>query len=229
MTQEPLFPSQKELRFGWRYLLFQLVFLAYLLSLALGWLSISVDIIGFNLLYFVINLISVMVIFRQFYARTFRNLSRSILKIPLYALGGFAGIQILGIVVGNLIVRVDPGFFNVNDQSVAIMSQQAFYLTAIMTVVIAPIVEETLYRGVVFGTLYRRSPFLAYGISICLFAFIHISEYVGLYPARTLLLCFLQYIPAGFCLAASYRYSGTILTPILIHAAVNALAVVAMR
>ncbi len=229
MAQEPLFPSQKELRFGWRYLLFQLIFLAYLLSLALGLLQIYVDNIGFNLLYFVINLVSVLVIFRRFYGRTLRDLPQSILRIPLYGLGGFFGIQILGIVIGNLIVRIDPGFFNVNDQSVEAMGQEAFYLTAIMTVGIAPIVEETLYRGVVFGSLYRRSPALAYVVSVCLFAFIHISEYVGLYPPRTLLLCFLQYVPAGLCLAASYQYSGTILTPILIHAAVNALGIAAMR
>ena len=45
----------------------------------------------------------------------------------------------------------------------------------------------------------------------------------------TLALCFVQYLPAGICLAASYRLSGSILTPILIHAGINTLGILALR
>ena len=44
-----------------------------------------------------------------------------------------------------------------------------------------------------------------------------------------LFLCLLQYVPAGISLAASYEYSGNIVTPILIHTAVNAVGMLAMR
>ena len=44
-----------------------------------------------------------------------------------------------------------------------------------------------------------------------------------------LLLCFLQYIPAGIALGWAYVRSGSILTPILIHTLVNAIGVAILR
>ena len=43
-----------------------------------------------------------------------------------------------------------------------------------------------------------------------------------------LLLCFIQYLPAGYCLCFAYRRSGTIISPIIVHAVVNAMSMIAV-
>ena len=42
-------------------------------------------------------------------------------------------------------------------------------------------------------------------------------------------MCFVQYLPAGLMLAWSYEKSNTIVTPILIHTVINAIAIYSMR
>ena len=70
--------------------------------------------------------------------------------------------------------------------------------------------------------------FLA-GLSMGVFALVHVVGYIGSYDALTLLLCFLQYLPAGYCLAWCYSNTGTIVTPILMHMIVNAYGMYNMR
>jgi membrane protease YdiL (CAAX protease family) len=64
---------------------------------------------------------------------------------------------------------------------------------------------------------------------MALFSLIHITGYIGCYPPKTLVLCFLQYLPAAYCLNFAYRRSGTIAAPILTHMLVNLAALSAMR
>jgi membrane protease YdiL (CAAX protease family) len=58
------------------------------------------------------------------------------------------------------------------------------------------------------------------------FCLLHIISYVNYYPWDMLLICAIQYLPASICFAAAYRYSGNILSPIMIHAAINLIATV---
>jgi membrane protease YdiL (CAAX protease family) len=95
------------------------------------------------------------------------------------------------------------------------------------TVVLVPIVEETLYRGLIFGLLPKR--ILRYAVSVGAFCAIHVMGYIGYYEPLHLLLCFMQYIPAGLVLAYAYERSGSIFAPILIHMAINGIAMLFMR
>ena len=61
------------------------------------------------------------------------------------------------------------------------------------------------------------------------FALVHVVGYIGNASALTLLLCFVQYLPAGYCLAWCYQNTGTILTPILMHMLVNAYGLANLR
>ena len=66
-----------------------------------------------------------------------------------------------------------------------------------------------------------ESKLLAYALSTVIFAMIHISGYIGIYDAKLLFCCFLQYIPAGLCLAWAYARADSIFAPILMHMAIN--------
>ena len=99
----------------------------------------------------------------------------------------------------------------------------------ISTVILVPPVEECLFRGVIFRNLYGKSRLTAYIVSILAFAVIHIIGYIGKYSAIELVMAFLQYLPAGLCLAWAYTKADTIFAPIVIHALVNAVSIGLLR
>ena len=122
-----------------------------------------------------------------------------------------------------------PGYTNYNDESIAALSRGNYFLTLIGTVILVPLAEECIYRGLIFRNLYKKSHWAAYGISIAAFACIHIIGYIGQYSALELILAVLQYLPAGLCLAWAYTKAGTIFAPIFIHAAINFIAIRGLR
>lgn len=91
-------------------------------------------------------------------------------------------------------------------------------LVAIAAVVIAPLAEETLFRGFVYGVLkrYTDAPFAAITSSL-MFAIIHM--HVG----SLLPLCMLAVL---FCVA--YEISGCLLVPMCLHAIFNAASLIGM-
>lgn len=92
------------------------------------------------------------------------------------------------------------------------------FLVIIAAVVIAPLAEEVLFRGFVYGVLkrYTDAPFAALASSL-MFAVIHM--HVG----SLLPLCMLAVL---FCLA--YEITGCLLTPMLLHAVFNGASVIGM-
>ncbi len=224
-----ILPNRKETSWGWRYLAFEIMFLGYFLNLAIYFFHLPWDGAELNLVYFFLNFAVAVFIFRHFLRKTVTVAAKRIPVILITAVAGFFVYQILTTAVSIVIVMLEPTFYNVNNENLSVISRKYYAVTALCTVVLVPITEELLHRGALFGGLYRKSKFAAYAVSTLVFAFVHISAYVGYFDLKTLLLCYLQYIPAGLCLAASYDITGCIATPILIHAAINAVGILAMR
>ena len=224
-----ILPSRRETAWGWRYLAFEIVFLGYFLSIAIHFFRLPWGSAELNLSYFFLNFAVALVIFRQYLRTSVMTAVKRIPVILITAVGGFFLYQILSTAVSLAIVFIDPTFYNVNNENLSGISQKYYGLTAFCTVILVPITEELLHRGAVFGGLYRKNRIAAYAVSTLLFALVHITAYIGYFGPKTLLLCYLQYIPAGLCLAASYDLTGCIVTPILIHTAINAVGILAMR
>lgn len=91
-------------------------------------------------------------------------------------------------------------------------------LVVLMAVVIAPLAEETMFRGFVYGVLkrYTDAPFAALASSL-MFAIIH------LHVGSLLPLCLLAVL---FCLA--YEITGCLLAPMILHAIFNGMSILAM-
>lgn len=97
-----------------------------------------------------------------------------------------------------------------------------------VSVIMAPIVEEVLFRGVVFGTIRTKNRILAYVVSVLLFAVYHLWSSVVLYQDWTILVYLIQYIPPGLVLAWSYERSGSIWSSIMLHMIINSLVVISV-
>ena len=227
--QLPVALLRREIIWGIRYLLFQLVFLGTVLALLLKLLGLPSDGLALDTTYFIVNLTAVTWIFRSYLWQSFKHGITHWGRLLIAASVGFVVYFTLMHGLDNLIYYLKPEHYNVKDAGIAAYSRSHFLLTAFGAVVLVPLAEETLYRGLVFGGLQPKSRLLAYALSTLFFAFIHVMSYIGSYPPSVLLLCFVQYIPAGIALAGAYEYSGSILAPVLIHTAVNAIAIFSMR
>lgn len=221
--------TKKELSHGIRYLLFQTVFLPSLLSFANGFFPITLSAAWLNALFFSLNLMAALWILRRYLKGFFPVNCKQLVSILVAGILFFAVNQGCSRILGKLFSSMVPDFFNSNDRSVAALLRENFPVMALCTVIFVPITEECFFRGVLFRGLYDRAPWAAWVCSVLLFSFVHVMNYVGTVSPFPLFLCFLQYIPAGICLAAAYRLSGSLLCPILIHAAVNAVGLLSMR
>lgn len=221
--------TTKEISWGIRYLLFQIVFLPTFLD-TLNWiLPFSLNATQQNFLFFCTNFTAALLIFRRYLLQFLQPDMPEALRI-----GGFS-LLFFGIYWGatTLLTKafsvIDPDFVNLNDQTIINMTESHYWLMFIGTVFLAPVAEECFHRGLIFRGLYSRSAVLAFLVSTALFSAIHVVQYVGVLSPLTLILSFLQYVPAGLCLAGAYRLSGSLICPILIHMAVNAMGMLALR
>ena len=213
---------------GLIYIFLQIFILPVILVVVNSFLPNPLSDAALNFSLFAINFICVTVIFHSFLIDSFRVFLKHPKQILRTCLTGFGLYWLGSILVNTLIICLDPNFSNVNDENIAVLSDQNIYLMAIGTVVLVPVVEETLYRGVIFGQLYRKNHVLGYVVSVAVFSLLHILGYIGYFSPFRLFLCFLQYIPAGFFLAWSYVKADTIWAPVLIHMIVNLIGMIAM-
>ncbi len=211
------------------YLILYIAVLPWLVPLLASRSGLSFDRIQVNFLYFSLNLAVTLVIFRCFLVQSFRDALTAPGAVLWGTILGYLGSMTLGNFVGSFILQLDPDFANVNDMSINVLVAENFAVMALGGVIMAPIAEELLFRGLIFRGLYDRSPLAAHLVSMALFSAIHITGYIGHFAPKTLFLCFIQYLPVAYCLNFAYRRSGSIVAPILMHMLNNLMALNATR
>lgn len=224
MKSLPVTLSKTEFQRGLGLLLFQQFILPELLIFFAGIFHMALTNAEFNFLYFLINYLSTIILFRKFLwaeldvalGKTSRLLSSVAIGYSLY--------YVMSTALGYLIDWISPDFSNLNDANIGSMSKNQFALMAVGTVVLVPPAEELLFRGVLFNRIYGKHPILACLISIISFSLVHLIGYIGQYTPLAFCLAFLQYLPAGIALCFAYIRSGTIFAPILFHTCINAIA-----
>ena len=220
--------SLRRQKLGWVYLLFELLLLPsilFALGDALGITSHSL----LNGIYYGINFFVCLPLFWQILSPSFRRFIHSPLPILATAAAGYLVLRLCDLGLAALMGYLDPGFSNVNDAAVGDLIRQSPNLMLICVGFLVPAAEECLFRGLLFVPLYPRRPAAAYGLSVLVFAAIHVMGYVGVYPLPTLALCFVQYLPAGLILCLSLAKTDSLVTPILIHCAVNLTGFLTLR
>ena len=166
----------------------------------------------------------VLLIFYQFIGRTtgffFSSLGNTL------ATAGVGLVAFYG--CNELTYRLFRVFFdsqiNLSDVTISAQVDDAPRKTVLIIVLLAPFIEEVLFRGYIFGWLRGRSRWAAYVLSCFLYAFLYTWSFLlgGFSLARLALA--LQYVIPGAVLAWSYDRAGTLWAPILIHVTANALA-----
>ena len=209
--------------------MFEALFLAKLLQLFNLLLPAPLPQSEVNALFFAINFVAVLIIFRSYLRQMLRQLPEIIWNVLLVTAAAFMVYWICRILLAQIIYGISPDFTSSNDVTIQGLVAENFPLMFFGTVILVPVAEEILFRGLLFRGIYDHSPALAWIGSVALFSAIHVTGYIGSASATTLFLCFVQYIPAGICLAGAYRLSGSLLSPILIHALVNFFGMMSLR
>ena len=229
MKRLTAYTTKKENIAGFVYIIIQLLLLPTVLSLINEALSSPFSPGALNFIFFAVNFICIAVIFHRFLLTSIRQLIGNPFATLKPALFGFVLYQAGKFLIGIIILSLYPDFSNLNDNAIMDSVAQNYTLMSFGTILLAPVAEEVLYRGVVFGSIHKKSPAMAYIISTTVFSLIHIIGYIHVYTPMALLCSFLLYLPAGLCLAWAYAKSGNIIAPILIHIAVNQLGILYMR
>ena len=215
----------KEKNIGFLYLIFQIFFLPVLLQLLGSAFSYAISETLINFIYFSVNFVFVLMIFGKFLTKSFLRCRRNPKEILVIAVLGLLAYWLIVSLMSTFTHLLFPEFVNLNDNQIVTIFGDYPALMFLCTVILAPVTEEVLHRGLIFGTLAQKRIVAAYILSALLFAAIHVVQYIGLYSPMYLVLALLNYLPAGLVLAWAYHHSGSIFCPILIHTAINAIAI----
>ena len=217
--------TRQETRSGLIYMILSLTVLPWLLQEGNGLLANPLSLGKINFIYYCINFLVMLGICRHFLRSSLTHALKNLFSVIWYGILGYLGSQALGEILAYLTLMVYPDFSNINDQSISSMLQEDSQLIILGTVVLVPLVEELFFRGLIFRNLWSRSRIAAYLVSMALFSLLHVASYIGAYTPLHLLMCFVQYLPASFCLAWCYCQTGTIITPIVMHGLTNAMSI----
>ncbi|WP_164670255.1 CPBP family intramembrane glutamic endopeptidase [Virgibacillus doumboii] len=155
-------------------------------------------------------------------------LMRPDMKTPLHRDASSAGMMVLWVVVGlfmayfaqGIAVTIETNVFGIepgseNTQTIVDISRSA-PIFMIVPALIAPIMEELIFRKIIFGSIYKRTNFfIAAILSSIIFGIIHLE------PVHILI-----YTAMGFVFAFLYVQTKRIIVPIIVHMLMNSIVVI---
>ncbi len=174
-----------------------------------------------NLLYYAVGFFFLLGFLFHFLRESFSDMCANISNTVIAVLVGFVAYIFLSGLVNFLLSFFLTDLVNPNSAAVNHITKLNPNKMLVIGVLLAPVVEETLFRGVVFGTLRRKNAFLAYAVSTVFFAFYHLWQDLILNFSPSMLLYLLQYLPAGLVLGWCYDHGKSIWAPVFLHMIIN--------
>lgn len=207
---------------GILWLLFYQFGMGRVLEAVLPLVGMGTDAAHLNGAYFFLNFIITAVLFHRFLADSLFVGTKGILRLLRGLLLGYLAYEGLQIAVVLLTEQLLPQGLTANDQQLMEIADANYRLMWVGAVLLGPLTEETLVRGLVFGTLRKYSRAAAYLVTSVVFAAMHTLGYSM--TGTELLANALIYGVPSIALCLSYELGGTIWTPILLHMLINGIA-----
>ena len=177
-----------------------------------------------NAAYYFILFALVLIAFWGYFGRSARVMFDRLGTVLLSVGIGLIAFYGLNEIVWRILKMLDLGRDNLNDQAILAQIGAAPYSTILILVFLAPIVEEAVFRGYIFGNLRETSRTAAYVVSCLLFAFLHVWQFVVLNHDLSYLIM-VQYFVPGLVMAWTFEKSGSLWGSILLHCTINGLSV----
>ncbi len=129
-------------------------------------------------------------------------------------------LTIVGIVISAIVIDA-TGIVNANDEAVSSGINMSLTFAAIL---FAPIVEELVFRFMLFRSVSKCNTILAHIVTALAFGFFHVWDYVIIDGDYTQLISMITYIVMSFGFSILYSKSKNICFPIALHMIINAIA-----
>lgn len=178
--------------------------------------AISTFLINWSIFSFIAGLVIVLLIMRPFMKIKDKSDRPNGGMLIVWGIAGlamaFAG-QYIAVFLELTLFNIKPG----SENTFEIMNiARAAPIFIIIPALVAPILEEIIFRKIIFGSLYKRMNFFfAAGLSAIIFGIIHQE------PEHILI-----YASMGFVFAFVYVQTKRIIMPIIVHMSMNSIAVI---
>lgn len=172
-----------------------------------------------NVVYYFLCVCLIFLLLWHFLRQSFDRFLDRWVENLLICLVGLGAAAVLRLLVGLLPLPVE----NPNDMSYPEQYALAPAATVVILVVLMPVVEEILFRGLIFDSARRYSRLLAYGLAVPVYAVFCVWQFVyayGVVDWRYLLLA-AEYLPMSAALCWCYERSRSIWSAVLLHMALN--------
>ncbi len=197
--------------------------MSLLLELIFGFFHISYDSVLLNAVYFFVNFGVTILIFRRFLAYSLPVAADHPLRFLKGILIGFCAYWVLNVGLTAATDLFGLSTWVPNDDTVTALAGANYNVMWVGAVLLAPMTEEALIRGLIFGNLRNKNRTLAYIITALVFALMHVLPYIFEMSLPTFGYNLLVYGLPSVALCVCYEYSGTIWGPIALHMIINAL------
>lgn len=219
-------PMQKhEAVVGWLWLIVHIFGLPVLLDLMAGGLlpqmGVELSEAWLNVIYYGISYAFLTIALFSFMRSSFRDMTKNFSDTLSAVLICYLGYYLVALLFSLLVSMAVPDFENPNQSAVEAELRLNPNTMLAVGVFLAPIVEETLFRGVVFGTIRKKNRVAAYVVSALLFSVYHVWQYFFGGFSWSLVISMLQYVPASLALCYCYERGKSVWAPVFMHMLVN--------
>ena len=210
---------------GLIYLPLHIIVLPLFLGMLQVYLPGGLDELTVNTIYYGMGFLFCLVLMWKYLRAAFDRLcDNKLLNIAAF-ISSYVLYFLLGMIASVILIAIfGSELLNPNSEAVNEMTQSNSSIVLGFGVFLAPVVEEILFRGVLFGSIRRKNRAAAYVVTILAFGFYHIWQFALISMDWRVLLYIIQYIAPGFALCRLYERTSCIWMPIFMHMAANLLA-----
>jgi|MucameStandDraft_1065616.scaffolds.fasta_scaffold02201_18 membrane protease YdiL (CAAX protease family) len=182
----------------------------------------------FNVLITLSTAVFLLIIFRDFIKKNWKIFKQELLENVIWILtigiGSAYLFSYIGEFIVNLLLPANTSEATNQTLVVTLVSSNMLLMT-FQAVILAPIVEELFFRGLIFNTLRQKSVFWAHLISAFLFGLLHVYSYI-LAGDMSEWIKLIPYMTAGLAFSYAYEKRQNIIAPIFLHGLKNLIAVI---
>ena len=182
----------------------------------------------FNVLITLSTAVFLLIIFRDFIKKNWKIFKQELLENVIWILtigiGSAYLFSYIGEFIVNLLLPANTSEATNQTLVVTLVSSNMLLMT-FQAVILAPIVEELFFRGLIFNTLRQKSVFWADLISAFLFGLLHVYSYI-LAGDMSEWIKLIPYMTAGLAFSYAYEKRQNIIAPIFLHGLKNLIAVI---
>ncbi len=186
----------------------------------------QLDAAGLNVACYAVGAAYMLLTQFRFLRRDFDPLCEQPFDVFLQVLGCYGAVLLFNMALSGLLLSFLEEIDNPNNAAVVSMAQVSSGPVAAMAVFFAPILEEVMFRGALFGALRHRNRLLAYIAGMTLFPLYHVWGYALSDP--TAWIYFVQYVPVSYLLCRCYERCDSIWGSIALHMLINYFALHAL-